>query len=302
MKIKTPSDNLIILPMEVLPRVKNASATELKVLLYLFGKKEATPAEMAQQLGITPADAEAAFAFWRGAGIFEEDDSAPKKAVAPSTSLYKSYDSHTIASYLDEDTAFRSCTELVSETFGSGILNKNELSSLLYLYNYVGLPAEVISGIAGYCKSKGKTSMQYLMKTALSMYEKEGIDTYEKFEQYMALLEKRNADSTRLRTMLGFGERALSTKEKEFFTRWLEEWALPFDLISLAYEKTVDNLHKVNLAYMNAMLKRWYENGFTTAEDVEIGDAKAKAEKTPDASYGDSDAFFEAALKAGFEG
>ena len=51
MKIKTPSDNLILLPMEVLPRVKNASATELKVLLYLFGKKEATPAEMAQQLG-----------------------------------------------------------------------------------------------------------------------------------------------------------------------------------------------------------------------------------------------------------
>lgn len=302
MKIKTPSDNLIILPMEVLPRVKNASATELKVLLYLFGKKEAAPAEMAQQLGITPADAEAAFAFWRGAGIFEEDDSAPKKAVAPSTSLYKSYDSHTIASYLDEDAAFRSCADLVSETFGAKILNKNELSSLLYLYNYVGLPAEVIGGIAGYCKSKGKTSMQYLMKTALSMYEKEGIDSYEKFEQYMALLEKRNADSNCLRTMLGFGERALSTKEKEFFTRWLEEWTLPFDLISLAYEKTVDNLHKVNLSYMNTMLKRWYESGFTTVEDVEIGDSKAKAEKTSDASYGDSDAFFEAALKAGFEG
>ena len=40
MKIKTPSDNLILLPMEVLPRVKNASATELKVLLYLYAKKE----------------------------------------------------------------------------------------------------------------------------------------------------------------------------------------------------------------------------------------------------------------------
>lgn len=302
MKIKTPSDNFILLPMEVLPKVKNASATELKVLLFLFGKKEATPAEMAQQLGITPADAEAAFAFWRGAGIFEEDTSSPKKAVAPSTSLYKSYDSHTIASYLDEDAAFRSCADLVSETFGAKILNKNELSSLLYLYNYVGLPAEVISGIAGYCKSKGKTSMQYMMSTALSMYEKEGIDTYEKFEQHMILLEKRNADSTRLRTMLGFGERALSTKEKEFFTRWLEEWALPFDLISLAYEKTVDSIHRVNLGYMERMLKRWYENGFTTAEDVEIGDSKAKAEKTSDASYGDSDAFFEAALKAGFEG
>ena len=302
MKIKTPVDNLILLPMEVLPRVKNASATELKVLLYLYAKKECSSPELAQQLGITPADADAAVAFWRGAGIFEEDTSVPQKAVPPSTSLFKSYDSQTIASYMEEDTAFRSCTALVAETFGAGILNKNELSSLLYLYNYVGLPAEVIGGIAEYCKSKGKTSMQYLMKTALSMYEKEGIDTYEKFEQYMIVMEKRNADSTRLRTMLGFGERALSAKEKDFFAHWLEEWCLPFELISLAYEKTVDNLHKVNLAYMNAMLKRWYECGFTTPEDIEIGDAKAKAEKSSDASYGDSDAFFDAALKAGFEG
>ena len=60
MKIKTPVDNLILLPMEVLPRIKNASATELKVLLYLYAKKECSSPELAQQLGITPADADAA--------------------------------------------------------------------------------------------------------------------------------------------------------------------------------------------------------------------------------------------------
>ena len=52
MKIKTPSDNLILLPMEVLPRVKNASAAELKVLLYLYAKKECSSPELAQQLGM----------------------------------------------------------------------------------------------------------------------------------------------------------------------------------------------------------------------------------------------------------
>ena len=120
MKIKTPSDNLILLPMEVLPRVKNASATELKVLLYLYAKKDCSSPALAQQLGITPADADAAISFWRGAGIFEEDTSVPQKAVPPSTSLFKSYDSQTIASYMEEDTAFRSCTALVAETFGAG--------------------------------------------------------------------------------------------------------------------------------------------------------------------------------------
>ena len=168
-----------------------------------------------------------------------------------------------------------------------------------------GSPANIAVGTARHGMKIGffaRVSDDQLGDFVVHFFEKEGIDTYEKFEQYMIVMEKRNADSTRLRTMLGFGERALSAKEKDFFAHWLEEWCLPFELISLAYEKTVDNLHKVNLAYMNAMLKRWYECGFTTPEDIEIGDAKAKAEKSSDASYGDSDAFFDAALKAGFEG
>ncbi len=301
MKIKTPKHQVILLPMEVLPRLRTATGTELKVLLYLYAKEEADSVELAQQLGITPSEAETAMSFWRGAGLLEEDDSTPKKAVPPATSLYKSYDSQTIASYRDNDVSFRSCCDLVAETFGTAVLNKNELSSLLYLYNYVGLPAEVISGVAAYCKGKGKTSMQYLMKTALSMYEEEGVDTYEKFETYMALLEKRNSDIASLRSMMGFGERELSKKEKEFFTRWLTTWGLSLDLIRHAYEKTVDNLHKVNLAYMNTMLSRWYESGFSTVEDIETKDTRHE-DKTGDASYGDGDDFLEAALKAGFEG
>lgn len=299
MKIKTPKQNTILLPMEVLPRLRTATAPELKVLLYLYAKEDADSVELAGQLGITPAEAETAMSFWRGAGLLEEDDSTPKKAVPPSTSLYKSYDSQTIASYRDNDASFRACCDLVAELFGTAVLNKNELSSLLYLYNYVGLSGEVISGIATYCKSKGKTSMQYLMKTALSMYENDGVDTYEKFETYMAVLEKRNSDISALRSMMGFGERELSKKESEFFNRWLSTWGLSLELIRHAYEKTVDNLHKVNLAYMNTMLNRWYESGFATVEDIEARDTKP-GDKT-DASYGDSDEFFEAALKAGMQ-
>ncbi len=300
MKIKTPKNNTILLPMEVLPRLRTATAAELKVLLYLYAREEADNVELAQQLGITPSEAETAMSFWRGAGLLEEDDSAPKKAVPPSTSLFKSYDSQTIASYRDNDASFRSCCDLVAETFGTAVLNKNELSSLLYLYNYVGLPGEVISGVAAYCKGRGKTSMQYLMKTALSMYENEGVDTYEKFETYMALLEKRNSDISALRSMMGFGERELSKKEKDFFTRWLTTWGLSLELIRHAYETMVDNIHKVNLGYMDKVLERWYDSGFATVEDVQTKDSKP-GEKT-DASYGDGDEFFEAALKAGFEG
>lgn len=298
MKIKTPADNLILLPGEVLPRLKGASGTELKVLLYLYAKKEAEVPELAMQLGITPAEAEGAIAFWRGAGLIEADDAPEKKPVPPSTSLYKSYDSYTIAEYREKNEAFRACCELVGEKLGKQ-LTKNDLSSLLYLCDYVGLPPEMVGGVAAYCVSRGKRSMQYLMKTALGMYEQDGIDTYEKFERHLAKLEQIHSGIDRVRKLCGFGDREWTSKESAMLKNWFEKWELSFELIRLAYEKTVDTLGKVSLSYMNGMLKRWYESGFTTPDDVNKKDSKPAS--SGDASYGDSDAFFEAALKAGFE-
>lgn len=298
MKIKTPNDEVILLPREILPRLKDASAAELKVLLYLYAWKEAEAPEMAAQLGITPPEAEAAVAFWRGAGLFETDDSAPKKALPASTSLFKNYDSRTITEHLDGDKAFRACCDLVAEKLGKQ-LTKNDYSSLLYLCDYVGLPPEVVSGITEYCVNRGKASMQYLMKTALSMYEKEGIDSYEKLEKHLAHLEQIRSGAEQVRRLCGFGERELTTKERDILDRWFGEWGLRMELVRLSYEKTVDTLGKVSLSYMNSILKRWYESGFETPEDVEARDRKP--DEGSAAGYTDSDEFFEAALKAGFQ-
>ena len=298
MKIKTPKDNLIILPADILPRLKGTTGTELKVLLYLYAKKEADAPELALQLGITPAEAEGAIAFWRGAGIFEPDDTAEKKTVPTGTSLYKSYDSYTIAEYRESNAAFCACCEVVAEKFGKQ-LTKNDYSSLLYLCDYVGLSPELVVGITAYCVSRGKRSMQYLMKTALGMYEQDGIDTYEKFERHVAKLEQIHSSIDRVRKMCGFGDRELSGKENTILTCWFEKWDLSMELVRLAYDKTVDTVGKVSLPYMNAMLKRWYESGFVTPDDVKTKEVKPQSAGS--ASYGDSEAFFDAALKAGFE-
>ena len=299
MKIVTSENEYFSLPREVLNRLRSASETELKVLLYMFGNKEAEVPDLCRELSVRPADAESAIAFWRGAGVFQEDTSSSKKPVASPSSLFKSYDSETIQDKL-KDPAFKGCCDLVAEKLEKTQLTKNDLSSLVYLYDYVGLPPEMISGVAEYAAvSRGKKSMQYLMTAALKMYQEDGIDTYEKFEAHMAHLEKVQSDVWRFKQMCGFGERELTSKETAFLNCWLEEWGFGFDLVQLAYEKMVDSLGKVRLSYMNTILKRWYESGLMTPEAVEAGDAKPESAGT--AGYGDSSAFFEAALTAGFE-
>ena len=299
MKIKTPNDEVILLPRDVLGRLKDATGAELKVFLYLYAWKQAETPEMASQLGISPSEVDAALAFWRGAGLLETDDSPQKKPLPASTSLFKNYDSQTISSQLEKDKAFRACCDLVAEKLGKQ-LTKNDYSSLLYLCDYVNLPPEVVSGITEYCVSRGKTSMQYLMKTALSMYEKDGIDTYEKLEAYLTRLEQVRNIEEQVRRMCGFGNRELSSKERDLLNRWFGEWDLRMELVRLSYEKTVDALGKVSLSYMNSILKRWYENGLLSPEDVEAKDSKQESVGSA-AGYTDSDEFFAAALKAGFE-
>ncbi|MBP5230304.1 MAG: DnaD domain protein, partial [Clostridia bacterium] len=247
--------------------------------------------------GIRPADADAAVAFWRGAGIFREDDSAEKKPVASPSSLFKSYDSETIQKQL-EDPAFRECCDLVAEKLEKAQLTKNDLSSLVYLRDYVGLPPAMISGVAEYSVSRGKKSMQYLMTTALKMYQEDGIDTYEKFESHMARLEKLHSDVGRFRTMCGFGDRELSSKESSLLNRWFFEYGLPFDVVRMGYDRMIDSIGKVRMSYLDTILKRWFDAGLTTAEAVEAEDKKPE---NPAPGYGTSGAFFEAALNAGFE-
>lgn len=297
MKIRIPADELIVLPGGVREKLREASAPELKVLIYLYAKKEAETPEIASALGIPPGEVEAAFAFWRGAGLIEPDDSGPKKAVPSTGSLYKSYDSHTISEFLLKED-FRTCCDIVGEKLGKQ-LTKNDYSSLVYLCDYVGLPPEMISGLAEYCVAREKRSMQYLVRTALAMYEQDGVDTYEKFERHLARLEQIGSSVEKVRRLCGFGDRELTAKEKNLLDRWFGEWELKYELVRLAYEKTVDSLGKVSLSYMNGMLKRWYESGWTTPEEVGAKDKKPGNGDGSEAGYGDGDAFFEAALKAG---
>lgn len=290
-KVKTPCEDLIILPRDVQKHLKNAGEAELKVIIYLFANPEYTPGEAARELGLSVSEVEAAVAFWRGAGIIEFTDAkASKKAAASNISLYQNYDSEILSSAVEKDSEFRELCNTISDVT-ERILNKNDYNSLFYLYDYVGLPSDLICGIAQYCKQEKKFSMQYMMKTALGMYE-DGIDSYEKLEQLLARKEKAKSGIGMLRKLCGMGDRELSVKENEFVNNWFVKWDMPYELIKLAYDKTVDNTGKVQFSYMNSILKCWYENGYRTEEDVRAGDKKECVESSFDA-----DEFFEAAVK-----
>ena len=297
MAIKTPVENLILIPRDVLPHIKNASAEELKVLLYFFAEPDGTATDAARELGLTVSATEAAIAFWRGASVFTESE-GKKKKVTSDTSAFRNYDSATISDALINQSDFAMLNDFVCERLAKPVLTKNDLSALFYLYDFARIPVPVICGVVEECCANGKANMQYIYKTSLSLYE-QGIDTYDKLESYIARKAEINSNIGRLRKLCGMGERSLTGKEKKTFDIWFGEWALNFEMVELAYEKTVDATGKVSISYMNTILRRWHESGFMTVEDVNTGDASRNT--GTDSSLDRSDEFIEAALSRGFD-
>ena len=85
--------------------IAGANAEELKTLIAFFAAPETTVAEAARDMGMTVAECEKAYAFWRGAGIFAESAAKPKK-VAADTSSYRNYDSAEIDAALQQKGDF----------------------------------------------------------------------------------------------------------------------------------------------------------------------------------------------------
>ena len=293
-KIITPADGIITVPREVLNNLKTAGAEELRLLLYLFANPESDTGAAARETGLTVQQAESAYAFWRGAGIFVEG--SVKKQVSKDAAMYRNYDSETISSELDNGGEFRMLCDFAGDKLGKQ-LTKNDYSSLLYLFDFVRMPAPVICGIIELCCSEGKNSLQYIFKKTVGLYD-DGIDTYDKFESYLARRAEINSEIGQRRRLCGMGDRELSAREKKLFDTWFGEWRTPYELVRLAYEKTVDATGKVSFIYMNGILRRWYESGYTCVEDVANGEAARKS--GGGASFAGDD-FIEAAMNRGFD-
>lgn len=286
---KSPADGMIIIPRDISDKLISAGHNEIRLALWLYAGNIYDTQSAAKALGISAEDAESALEYCKTLGMIREHET--KKAASPSDRR-PAYDSDVIANAIDKNEDFRLLCDQFSALIGK-MLNRTDYNSLYYLFDYCGLSGGYIITATHYCISKGKKDMRYIHNTILSLYD-EGVDDLTKLDRRLADKQRLDSDIARLRTLCGMGDRAFTTKEKQFAEKWFGEWSLDFELVRLAYERSVDATGRVNFAYMNKVLESWHTNGLTTPEKVASGDRKAGSD---DAASFDSDEFFSAALQ-----
>lgn len=173
---------------------------------------------------------------------FEDEENAKRVA-------FREYSPEEIASMQDKEV--QKLTRCAEKTYGK-LLSYAEISTLISLCKFVGIPSDVLIVLIEYTGSLGKKTMAYLKNSALNWQEK-GIDSVKKAHEYITYLEQQKNFYSTIKDVLGIYGREFTKKEKEYLDKWSELKFSP-DMIKESYERTIDATGKISFAYMNRIL------------------------------------------------
>jgi len=217
--------------------------------------------QIAHTLNMMESDVINAFKYWKSLGFgFEE----AKKIAKP---IHKSVYSPTeISQQTSNDEQLRLLYEVAQNTLGK-ILSTADMQTLFWIYDYLGLSAEVIILIMNYAIREKKSTMRYIEKVAMNWAEV-GIDTTEKAEELLTSLDKRLSYEHHIKSLFGINSRELTPSEKVIIGEWEATLKPNNELIIAAFEISIERTGKLSIKYINGILKSWAEKGITTLAQV----------------------------------
>jgi DnaD/phage-associated family protein len=177
----------------------------------------------------------------------------------------------------------------ISQTYLGKTLSSTETNTILYFYDGLKFPIDLIEYLIEYCVSNGHTAMKYIETVALS-WAKENITSVDMAKARMASVK---GNSYPIMKAFGLSGRNLATSEQEFVIKWTDEYGFPLDMILDACNRTINTIHQPSFQYADSILQRWLKNGIKTLADVKtldnIHETKVKEPATKSQMQGNYD-------------
>lgn len=269
--------------------LKIASPLQLKVLLWACRQAGGSfdPAAVAGALRCDESEAADALSYWAEAGILlakdrpqtapKEEKPIPKKAVR--AAAVKPDRAEVTRRGLE-------CPELgfllqeAQQKFGRA-LKQSEASTIVWLYDDQGINLPLMLLLFENAAAAGTMHIGAIERTAMEWVDA-GVTDVAAAEAYIvAQKAKRDAWAT-VERAFGIPHRKPSDREAALACTWVEEWAMPFDLLREAYNVCIDNTAKLSMAYIGKVLSRWKAAGYTTVEETR---RQSETKSSPNATY-----------------
>lgn len=238
------------------------------VLLYVFLRTGGAPEQAEIVLRLSKTRMECASATLKQMGLWPETVKILRPAQPP---VYTETDLLNA-----QKTNFPQLLGDAQRRLGK-VLSTEEAKILLSIYDYLGLPAEVISLLISYCIQQARTrgslrnpSMHAIEREAYHWAD-QGIDTMEEAAAYMQLQLDRHTKASQIKKTLQLVDRKLTPGEEKLVMQWLD-WGFGAAEIAKAYEKTCMNTGGLKWPYLNSILKSWHDQGLHSLAAIEAGD------------------------------
>ena len=225
---------------------------------------------------------------------YPEDGSVDAPVKEP-----RRYTIEEIKEELKAGSGFAAVVEETQRSLGR-ILSPDDLLRLCGIYDSLRLPPEVILQLITHCISESRKSgggrapsMRFIEKEAYR-WEREGIFSLERAEEYLKDLETRIGARSEIKFALQIKNRELSETEKRFIDDWITMGFGP-ETIAIAYDRTVLKTGNMAWPYMDSILKSWHGRDIHTPREVLEKDTKPgkntpkKGREPTDNSFGASD-------------
>ncbi|SEH37031.1 DnaD and phage-associated domain-containing protein [Ruminococcus flavefaciens] len=291
--------------------LKLATGDQIKVLLYLLrcSGKICTSEDISANTGVTVQVAEDAVLFWQQANVITpqgtisqtasnsimvqpqppESISTPPALASQQQPAAAKLPDHKITLSGGEIAAIMQDSQDIRDLFKVaetiiGTLKNNQMNSIIWMYDHLGLKKEVIIILLTYCASIEKTNTAYIEKIA-SAWAENDINTMEAAQDE---IQKRNAAKDYILSIMKKFEmnRRPTAKQAEFIEQW-KNAGFQLELVHYAYEKTIEQINKLSFDYINKILLSWRDSGFMTVQDVKNAENDFKKNKKGNSSKKD---------------
>lgn len=176
----------------------------------------------------------------------------------------------------------------LAEQYLKKTLSATDMQRILYFYDELHFPAELIEFLIEYCVSQNHRSLSYIEKVGLSWHE-EGIRTVD-----MAKNRTSTWNKNYFLILKAFGIRGRDPIPSEvvFMNRWLKEYGFSMELIREACARTIAQTSQPSFKYAEGILSKWHKENVRRPEDLKALDeqhlqrSKTSAKKTADNKQG----------------
>ncbi len=246
-------DALVIPGAAVERCLREANESQLKIYLYLLknGAANTTIDSIADYFNYSEQDVKRALKFWNGSG---------RSRAAKNTSGGNIVE---FSRKPDVDQLM-----FVAEQYMKRPIKQDEVRTLLYIYDELAFPADLIEYLLEYCISNNRKSFKNIeaMESVAVEWKEAGVSTLEEAKRLTRHIPK---EMNEVMKELGFPKDHQPVEaEIAFVRRWTERYGYGMDIIGEACRRTVLATCKPSIRYANGILKQWHDAKVEKPEDI----------------------------------